>query len=173
MQEKQDWTFFLLVFLKKKQNKFFTNEYRKSGDSSVFFAMKDTSRSRGLARSSCTPAWRKISDVLRVSSTIYALLSGVNNNQPFPLLLKEEGEGTKLISLIFPLLSSPSLGLRPTLSSITSGRFVSVTSAPRYRSEIPLLACAIFLLVCPAFLFNPRVGALAASAAATREPTSA
>lgn len=138
-----------LVFL-GRQNKCFISEYRKSGDSSFFFCDGDYFLI-GLPGSSYVythrAARRKISDVLRVSSTIYALLSGVNNNQPFSLLQEEENVLNPITDIpSAPLfsLSSP-LELRPTLSSITSGRFVSVTSAPRYRPPISLLASrAIF-----------------------------
>lgn len=74
----------LSLFL-PRQNKFFISRRCKNRDSS-FFAPKDTSWSRRLAGASpCAPVGAEFlmfCGFLR--TTIYALLSDVNNNQPSP-----------------------------------------------------------------------------------------
>jgi len=138
-----------------RQNKFFISRHRKNRDSS-FFAPKDTSWSRRLARASpCAPVGTEFlmfCGFLR--TTIYVLPSGVNNNQPSPSVPEE---GTKSHHWYFP----------PTLFSRTAlGVILNYKWPLRFGNERSVLPTtdsfpcpAIFLL---AFLFNPPVGALAA-----------
>lgn len=160
----------LVSFFLRRWNKFFISGCYKSSNPSFFCADRILPGAKPRGASSRALRRRKISDVLRVSSyTIYALLSGVNNNQP-------SLSCASLLSLAVPLGTKPHLAdislapfraVRPALSSITSGRFVSVTSALRYRpTDSSLFRVQIFLLTRPAFLPDAPVGALAANARA-------
>jgi len=72
-------------------------------------------------------------------TTIYALLSGVNNNQP-PFSLSLPPLWWKAVNSITDISLPPFPELNPrALSSITSGWFVSVTSATDHQfSPLPL-----------------------------------
>lgn len=139
-----------LVFL-GRQNKCFISEYRKSGDSSFFFCDGDYFLI-GLPGSSYVythrVARRKISDVLRVSSTIYALLSGVNNNQLFSLLQEEEN----VLNPITDIPSAPPFSLsspsRATPDVILNYkwpfRFGNERSALPTTDSSPCFSCNFF-----------------------------
>lgn len=79
-----------------------------------FLRPKGTSWSRERLDLARRAARRKISDVLPVSSyTIYALLSDVNNNQPYPFGVLRHGHSRKALNPITLIFPSHSPGLRP------------------------------------------------------------
>lgn len=89
----------------RRQNKFFISVRRKNRDSSFFssLAPKNTSWSRReprLARRRSAQKFLMFCEFLR---TIYALLSGVNNNQPFPSARRKALNPIADISLSHPL----------------------------------------------------------------------
>lgn len=105
-------------------------------------------------------------------TTIYALLSGVNNNQPpFSLSSSSLVEGSKLHHWYFP----PTFPWTEPPGVILNYKWLVRFSNERYRPPIlppspSSFVSVIFLLVCPTFLFNRPVGSFVTT---TFEPRNA